>query len=144
MKLKNIYIALLIAFTAIGAVAQTSFVAEMKDGRNNARFESDAPLENIVGTTNMISAMLTLDTDDVTKSAKGKVVVNLKSLKTGIDLRDKHMRSEDYLHTDRYPDARTAAARSPPGQLGRYAGRSNSRAGISPGWCDSRNASPGN
>ena len=104
MKMKKLILAGLFGLVTGAAVGQT-FTADINDGRNNARFESDAPLENIVGTTNQVEATLMINPKDITKNPKGMVIVNVASLKTGINLRDEHMRSDDYLNTTKYPDA---------------------------------------
>lgn len=83
--------------------AQTTFIAS-SDSRNQATFESNAPLEDIVGVSNMLEAVAVIDLNDLSKST-GKVTVDLNQLKTGIDLRDQHLRSETWLNTDEYPNA---------------------------------------
>jgi polyisoprenoid-binding protein YceI len=83
--------------------AQTTFIAS-GDSRNQATFESNAPLEDIVGVSNKLEAVAMIDIDNLAKS-KGKVTVDLTHLKTGIDLRDEHLRSETWLNTEEYPDA---------------------------------------
>ena len=75
------------------------------DSRNQATFDSDAPLENIVGVTNSINVMAMINHNDVTANPMGKATVDLSTLKSGIDLRDKHIRSKNWLDTDNYPDA---------------------------------------
>ncbi|MBN4062138.1 YceI family protein [Bacteroidales bacterium AH-315-I05] len=104
MKKGKLIVAGLFGLISGAAFGQT-FTADINDGRNNARFESDAPLENIVGTTNKVSATLMINPKDITKNPKGKVIVKVASLKTGIDLRDEHMRSANYLNTGNYPEA---------------------------------------
>jgi polyisoprenoid-binding protein YceI len=98
---KRLIVAFILAF-AFNLNAQSTFTSNENDGRNQATFTSDAPLENIVGVSNNVGVMVMLDTDDVTNSPKGKVKVDLKTLKTGIDLRDEHLRSENWLHTEKY------------------------------------------
>lgn len=73
------------------------------DARNVLTFESKAPLEKIVGTTNQIKATLQVDPNDILKT-KAHFEVDLASMKTGIGLRDQHMR-EKYLETGTYPKA---------------------------------------
>ncbi|MBU1983946.1 YceI family protein, partial [bacterium] len=74
------------------------------DKQNSVRFVSDAPTEKIVGKTNQISATLELDPDNVAATAVGVFEVDLTTLKTGIGLRDRHMR-ENHLETDEFPVA---------------------------------------
>ncbi|MFC2084852.1 YceI family protein [Bacteroidota bacterium] len=74
------------------------------DFRNQATFESNAPLEDIVGISNKLGAVVMVNPNDLS-SVKGEVKVDLFELKTGIDLRDEHLRSERWLNTVKYPDA---------------------------------------
>jgi len=104
MKIRNLILAGFFGLITAAAVGQT-FTADNNDGRNTVRFESDAPLENIVGTTNKVEATFMINPKDITNNPKGKVIVDLASLKTGIDLRDEHMKSADYLNTAKYPEA---------------------------------------
>jgi polyisoprenoid-binding protein YceI len=74
-------------------------------GRNVVQFRTSAPLEDIVGTTSQIIGMVNVNPADLKATGPlAQFEVDLNSLKTGIDLRDRHMR-EQYLHTDRYPKA---------------------------------------
>ena len=102
MKTKKLILAGLFGLVTGAAVGQT-FTADINDGRNHARLQSDAPLENIVA--NKAGATLMINPNDITKNPKGKVIVNVASLKTGIKLRDEHMRSADYLNTAKYAEA---------------------------------------
>ncbi len=66
-------------------------------------FESNTSLEDIVGRTNKVTGSIK---GDVTKkTGTGKIVVDLASLNSGIDLRDEHMRSEGWLNVAKYPTA---------------------------------------
>ena len=49
--------------------------------------------------------MAMINTNNITENPKGKVTVDLTTLKTGIDLRDEHMNSKDWLYTEKYPQA---------------------------------------
>ncbi len=80
-----------------------NFIIDDPGGRNTAKFESKAPLEQVVGTTNAVTGFIAFDPDDVIKTAKGEITVDVSTLKTGIALRDEHMRSKDYLDTSQFP-----------------------------------------
>lgn len=72
-----------------------------------ARFISRAPIEDFEGSTRQIDGYAFWKGDSVVVGGefKGSEIyfeVPLASLRTGIDLRDRHMR-ENYLHTDRFP-----------------------------------------
>jgi polyisoprenoid-binding protein YceI len=83
--------------------APATFVASDAMGRNIAVFESNAPLEKIVGTTNQMTGTVIFDPSDIRNRPSATISVDLTGLKTGIDLRDEHMRSEQYLNTSKYP-----------------------------------------
>jgi polyisoprenoid-binding protein YceI len=69
---------------------------------SRATFKTDAPLETIVGTTGgqgAVTGQVTLDPAKP-QDAKGTVKVDLNAVKTGIDRRDTHMRSKDFLDSE--------------------------------------------
>jgi polyisoprenoid-binding protein YceI len=69
---------------------------------SRATFKTDAPLETIVGTTSgqgAVTGSVTLDPARP-QDAKGTVRVDLNAVKTGIDRRDAHMRSKDFLDSE--------------------------------------------
>jgi polyisoprenoid-binding protein YceI len=80
-------------------------LAEISDERNILKFESEAPLETIIGVTNRIGVRLSLDLNDISKNVKGKAIVDVGSLKTGIDLRDRDMKGESFFNTEKFPIA---------------------------------------
>lgn len=73
--------------------------------RNTVTFKSEAPLEDIVGTTSQITGYLVFDPDNPTQGGRGELRVAVGSLNTGIPLRDEHLRSADWLDAERYPHA---------------------------------------
>lgn len=73
-----------------------------KSDRNEVKFISDAPIEDFEGKTDQIDGYLYFEDDDLTKNSYLYFEVDLKSLDTGIGLRNRHMR-DNYLHTDKYP-----------------------------------------
>ena len=69
---------------------------------SRATFKTDAPLETIVGTTagqGAVTGSVTLDPARP-QDAKGTVRVDLNAVKTGIDRRDTHMRSKEFLDSE--------------------------------------------
>lgn len=75
----------------------TVFMIADPMNRNTVTFRSEAPLEDIVGTSNEITGYLVFDPRDPKKSGKGEIVVPVSSLRTGIPLRDEHLREEAWL-----------------------------------------------
>lgn len=67
-------------------------------------FNSPARLEFIQGKTQTVSGMFTFDPDNPEGSIGGLLAVDLRTLKTGIETRDGHMR-DNHLHTEKYPFA---------------------------------------
>ena len=57
----------------------------------------------MVGRTNKVTGSISGDIDK--RNGTGKIVVDLASLNSGIDLRDQHMRSEGWLNVAKYPTA---------------------------------------
>lgn len=90
----------------VTTAAQTTLTFNVNDqrGRDVVTFTSKAPLETIIGKTSQATGFVTVDIDDVMSATTGKFSVDLASLKTGIDMRDGHMR-DNYLETAKYPNA---------------------------------------
>lgn len=82
----------------------TVFYVSDPKGRNVATFTSEAPLEDIVGTSNQISGYIVFDPSAPKKGGRGIISVPTASIDTGIPLRDEHLRSAGWLDSDRYPD----------------------------------------
>lgn len=74
-----------------------------KGKRNQASFFSTTLLEDITGLTNDIKGKLTLNVNDI-KKIKGEFSVSTASIKTGIDLRDEHLRDSEWLDANTYPE----------------------------------------
>ncbi len=73
-------------------------------GRNQVTFTSEAPLEDIVGTTNQIVGYLVFDPENPKKGVRGSFKVSAKGLDTGIPLRNEHLQSDMWLNAEYYPD----------------------------------------
>ena len=88
----------------VKASGEQTFSFEDKYGRNQATFFSTTPLEDITGITNDVKGSVTFNVDDFS-TLKGKISISVASLKTGIDLRDEHLRSANWLDAESYPEA---------------------------------------
>lgn len=104
MKKYSKFSIVLMFLISISLSAQT-FNTESKDARNQASFISDAPFEKIVGLSSGLDATVMINIDDIINSPKGMVKVPISNIKTGIDLRDEHLRSKDWLNAEKYPFA---------------------------------------
>ena len=72
--------------------------------RTNISFTSDADIELIQGTTNKLDAFNSKITVDASgKKASGRLRVGVRTLKTGIALRDQHLQNATWLDAAKYP-----------------------------------------
>lgn len=67
-------------------------------------FQSTARLEFIQGKTAAVEGRLRFDPDNAQAGASGRLIVDMRTLRTGIEKRDEHMRNR-HLHTDEFPYA---------------------------------------
>ena len=72
--------------------------------RNQATFYSSMELLDLKGTADDISGQISFDPSDFAKTLKGKIVVKVESINTGIELRNHHMKSANWLDAGKYPD----------------------------------------
>ena len=87
----------------VKATGEQTFNFEDKYGRNQTSFFSTTPLEDITGLSNVVKGKVTFNVSNI-KTLKGTVSISSASLKTGIDLRDGHLRSENWLDAASYPE----------------------------------------
>lgn len=88
---------------AVKASGTQNFSFKDENGRNQATFFSTTPLEDVRGLSNNIYGNVTFDVEDLT-TLKGTIILPVSSLKTGIDLRDEHLRSENWMNAESYPN----------------------------------------
>jgi polyisoprenoid-binding protein YceI len=86
--------------TVLAPQAKTFSVGDQPQ-RMSAKFESVTEYETFLGTTNKITGSISYDPS--TKAGSGKLVIDASTIKTGVDLRDEHMRSANWLDTAKYP-----------------------------------------
>ncbi len=107
--LKFMIIALCVASTTlaqgfkVSATGEQTFSFADKRGRNQAMFFSSTPLEDVTGLSNDVKGSVNFDVSDVS-TLKGSISITTASLKTGIDLRDEHLQSENWLDAESYPE----------------------------------------
>jgi polyisoprenoid-binding protein YceI len=74
------------------------------DAASRVEFVSKAPMETFSGSSRKVSGTVSLDPAALADSITVEVRVDMASLDTGIELRNRHMR-ENHLHTEKYPTA---------------------------------------
>lgn len=113
MRLTYRMLAVGITLNLIGGITFAevrTFKTVPNDAKNVVEFTSDAPMEKIVGKTSDITGTLELNLDDLLSTTVGTFIVDLKTLDTGIAMRNGHMR-ENYLETGQFPNATFTLAR---------------------------------
>jgi len=87
-------------------VAETvRFTIDDPMSRDTVQFKTTAPLEDIIGLTNSIKGEIQADLANLkSPEMRGRVEVDLAGLKTGIELRDEHLRNR-FLETEKHPKA---------------------------------------
>ncbi|HWO58099.1 MAG TPA: YceI family protein [bacterium] len=88
---------------AAGSATQAAPYVLDPAAKNRVEFHSKATLESFSGKAKTFTAEFEVDPAQLRRT-RGKVTVDLRTLDTGIDLRNKHMR-ENHLHTDSFPNA---------------------------------------
>ncbi|HCN05481.1 MAG TPA: hypothetical protein DIS79_07655 [Bacteroidetes bacterium] len=94
----------LMAGTAIPGVkgGTRSFKTNNSVGKNAIAFVSDAPAEKINGTADQLTGSFQLDPSNL-EATKGRLSVDVKSMKTANSKRDEHMYSPMWLDADAHP-----------------------------------------
>ena len=101
--MRRLRIAALLTIAPFASALATEYRIESSSG-SQVEFVSKAPMETFSGKTRGIVGSLTLDPGTLGDSIQVQVEVDMASLDTGIELRNRHMR-ENHLHTDKYPKA---------------------------------------
>jgi len=78
------------------------FSNEIKD--NQISFSSYTPLENINGTASSIAGIVSFKNSNFENTLKGRFTVTVKSINTGIELRNHHLQSANWLDASKYPE----------------------------------------
>ncbi len=94
----------LFIFIIFGNGAAKEFSLDPQSGTDSVQFKSAAKLEFLSGETKDLIGNINFDFDNPTNKITGVIRVDLRTLKTGIETRDGHMR-DNHLHTDKFPYA---------------------------------------
>lgn len=89
----------------LGVKGTESFKLNHNVSKPELKFKSTAPLEDIEGyvVTNQITSSIKFDPSDI-ESANGEVIFKVAGMRTGIDVRDEHLRSSDWLNAEKHPE----------------------------------------
>lgn len=95
----------LVTTTTVGSVAVADTFSVVPN-TSRVSFTSDAPFETIVGTTSNVNGTVDFNLKDLGAKSTASISVDIASVKTGVDLRDEHMRSDQWLDTAKHPEAK--------------------------------------
>lgn len=84
------------------ALADTHGFRVDPEGGGRVEFVSDATLETIHGVSEKLQGELRFDPNDLS-TASGKLRVPVAAMRTGIALRDEHLRGDDWLDAKKHP-----------------------------------------
>lgn len=100
MKLSSIAILMALVLVPFSAQAK-KYTFDVPEKLVNIQFESEMEVEDILGTSNTISGELDFQGEN---RGTFRFAVPIKTLRTGIDLRDDHLRSAYWLDGDKFPN----------------------------------------
>ncbi len=92
-----------LAMVAAAQAAETTFDFKDPKGVNNVVFKLDAPLESINGTATGVSGTVTFDPENPA-AAKGKIVVETKSLTVPNSMMQGHLLGPEWLNAEANPE----------------------------------------
>ena len=81
-----------------------TFYFEDPQNRNQLLFTNDALVESFNGITTDVQGEVSFDPADIQNSFKGIISTSVKSIKTGIELRDEDLYSVRWLEAEKYPE----------------------------------------
>ncbi len=101
---------ILLTFVSCGCLLSTVVEAQprhfvLQRGKSRAVFVSDAVLDTFEGHTRALRGEVQVDFEQLT-ATRGNVSFPVASLRTGIDLRDEHLRGDSWLDAKRFPEIR--------------------------------------
>lgn len=86
---------------SVQAASNAKFTVEGSE-ESRVQFISKAPLETISGVGHTVTGDIDVDPGAISK-AKGKIELDVASIRTSVDLRDEHLRSDAWLDAKKYP-----------------------------------------
>jgi len=111
-RLKQILIMSTLVIAGVSAFAQNKhetdngyrFYIEDPMNRNTITFKSEAPLEDIIGTSNQITGFINFNPENPQKNGFADLNVPVSSLNTGIPMRDEHLHGPGWLDAGAFPE----------------------------------------
>ncbi|MCA1733535.1 MAG: YceI family protein, partial [Acidobacteria bacterium] len=104
MKIASVFSALVVLAAGTAMAAPTVYHLGSASQRTNITFASETAFESILGTTQAIGGRVVADLEKGTGSVE--IEIPVASLRTGIDMRDEHLRSPMWLDASAHPSIR--------------------------------------
>ena len=104
MKNASVLSALIVLPAGTAVAAPTVYHLGSASQRTNITFASETAFESILGTTQAIGGRVVADLEKGTGSVE--IEIPVASLRTGIDMRDEHLRSPMWLDASAHPTIR--------------------------------------
>jgi polyisoprenoid-binding protein YceI len=107
MRARSLTVVAALALAALalqGAHASAQARTFRATSGSRMQFVSDAPLERITGVSTTVNGEVSVDPANLS-TAHGRITVPVTSIRTGLDLRDEHLRSDAWLDAGAHPDA---------------------------------------
>jgi polyisoprenoid-binding protein YceI len=86
----------------LGTNGAKKITLDNKVNTNEIKFLSEAPLEIIKGSASSVKGTFNFDPQNIEGTA-GEIIIQVKSMNTGVALRDTHMSGEEWLDEARFP-----------------------------------------
>jgi polyisoprenoid-binding protein YceI len=80
-----------------------TFYFKDSQNRNQISFTSQAPFETFTGLATDVWGEVSFDPSDVQNTIKGEILVSVKSINTGIEMRDAELKGDGWLDAEKYP-----------------------------------------
>lgn len=87
----------------VKGAGEKAFYADSRVGNNQLTFFSESTLEDFTGVSNQVGGECELDPKNL-EAFQGRFTVQIEDMKTGIELRDTHMNSPDWLDSAKFPE----------------------------------------
>ena len=98
---QNIFLAQDLEITQSG---MQTFYFQDPQNRNQIMFTNEALVETFNGMTTEVRGEISFDPAQLQNTFNGNISTTVKSIKTGIDIRDEDLRSERWLDAKKYPE----------------------------------------
>ena len=87
----------------VKANGMKTFYADSRAGNNQVTVESQSTLEDFTSVCNKVTGQCQLDPQKV-ETFTGRFSIRVENIKTGIDLRDEHLRGPEWLNAAEFPE----------------------------------------